>query len=39
LSGKEKTFAKKFIFGWSRNINRERAVFTALNELKKVLVE
>ncbi|MEJ5244800.1 MAG: competence/damage-inducible protein A [Bacteroidota bacterium] len=39
LSNKEKTFAKKFIFGWSRNINRERAVFTALNELKKVLVE
>ncbi len=39
LSSREKTYAKKFIFGGNRNINRERAVFTALNELKKVLVE
>ncbi|HPU24096.1 MAG TPA: nicotinamide-nucleotide amidohydrolase family protein, partial [Candidatus Kapabacteria bacterium] len=39
LSSQEKTYAKKFVFGGNRNINRERAVYTALNELKKVLVE
>lgn len=39
LSTKEKTYARQYVFGSNRNINRERAVFTALNELKKVLVE
>lgn len=39
LSSQEKTYAKKFVFGGNRNINRERAVYTALNELKKALVE
>jgi len=39
LSSSKGTYAKLFNFGNNRQINRERAVFSALNELKRLLIE
>lgn len=39
ISSSKGTYAKLFNFGDNRQINRERAVFSALNELKRVLIE
>lgn len=39
ISSAKGTYAKRFNFGDNRQINRERAVFSALTELEKLIIE